>query len=88
MSDLVKRLRSLADCDARAGEPLGKCMREAALELERLRDIEITYEQIRRIAQMQSYDKYNQLEDAWEFVNDLWKSEIFDILHPQQGDPT
>lgn len=28
--DLIGRLRSLADCDARAGEPLGKCMREAA----------------------------------------------------------
>jgi hypothetical protein len=33
---LVKRLRQLADCDARAGEPLGKCMREAAAEIENL----------------------------------------------------
>jgi hypothetical protein len=33
---LVKRLRQLADCDARAGEPLGKCMREAADEIESL----------------------------------------------------
>ncbi len=37
MDDLVDRLLSLADCDARAGEPLGKCMREAADEIERLR---------------------------------------------------
>ena len=36
-NDIVARLRSLADCDARAGEPLGKCMREAADEIERLR---------------------------------------------------
>lgn len=28
--DLVKRLLDLADCDTRAGEPLGRCMREAA----------------------------------------------------------
>ncbi len=44
MDDLVERLRGLADCDARAGEPLGKCMREAADEIERLRrrlDVEI-----------------------------------------------
>ncbi|MPZ19525.1 MAG: hypothetical protein GEV06_16635 [Luteitalea sp.] len=34
--ELVKRLLSLADCDARSGEPLGKCMREAAAELTRL----------------------------------------------------
>lgn len=27
---LAERLRELADYDARAGEPLGKCMREAA----------------------------------------------------------
>lgn len=31
--DLIKRLATLADCDARAGEPLGKCMREAAAAL-------------------------------------------------------
>ncbi len=31
---LVKRLLGLADCDARSGEPLGKCMREAATMLE------------------------------------------------------
>lgn len=30
IAGLVERLRSLADCDARAGEPLGKCMRRAA----------------------------------------------------------
>ena len=30
---LVARLESLADCDTRAGEPLGKCMREAATAL-------------------------------------------------------
>ena len=35
-ADLVKRLRSLSDCDARAGEPLGKCMREAANRIEAL----------------------------------------------------
>ena len=35
MSDeLVKRLRELADCDARSGEPLGKAMREAADRIE------------------------------------------------------
>ena len=38
MDDLVEHLRGLADCDARAGEPLGKCMREAADEIERLRE--------------------------------------------------
>lgn len=37
MSDIVERLRGLADCDARAGEPLGRCMRDAATEIERLR---------------------------------------------------
>ena len=37
MSDeLVKRLLDLADCDARAGEPLGRCMREAAARIEQL----------------------------------------------------
>ena len=35
--DLVTRLCSVADCDARAGEPLGKCMREAAAEITRLK---------------------------------------------------
>tara|TARA_R110000868_G_C10486348_1_gene729772 strand:- start:47 stop:316 length:270 start_codon:yes stop_codon:yes gene_type:complete len=38
IEDIVARLRGLADCDARAGEPLGKCMREAAAEIERLRE--------------------------------------------------
>ena len=33
---LVEELRELADCDARAGEPLGKCMRRAADRLEAL----------------------------------------------------
>ena len=28
--NLLKRLLDLADCDTRAGEPLGRCMREAA----------------------------------------------------------
>lgn len=36
MSDLLARLVSLADCDGRAGEPLGKAMREAAAEIVRL----------------------------------------------------
>jgi hypothetical protein len=36
MSHLLARLVSLADCDARAGEPLGKAMREAAAEIVRL----------------------------------------------------
>ncbi len=35
--DIVERLQSLADCDSRAGEPLGKAMRESAAEIERLR---------------------------------------------------
>lgn len=35
-ADLINRLLSLANSDSRAGEPLGKCMREAALEIERL----------------------------------------------------
>jgi hypothetical protein len=35
--DIVERLRSLADCDARSGEPLGKCMREAADTITSLR---------------------------------------------------
>ena len=34
--ELVKRLLSLADCDARSGEPLGKCMREAAASIKQL----------------------------------------------------
>ena len=34
--ELIARLNMLADLDARAGEPLGKCMREAAAEIERL----------------------------------------------------
>lgn len=37
MSDIVERLRALADLDSRSGEPLGKAMREAAVEIERLR---------------------------------------------------
>ncbi len=36
MDDLVERLRGLADCDARAGEPLGRCMREAADKIDGL----------------------------------------------------
>lgn len=32
----AKVLRALADCDGRAGEPLGKAMRSAADEIERL----------------------------------------------------
>lgn len=32
-SDLIAELRALADCDSRAGEPLGKCMRRAASAL-------------------------------------------------------
>ena len=35
--ELTDRLISLADCDSRAGEPLGKAMREAASEITRLR---------------------------------------------------
>ena len=34
---LTRRLRTLADCDARAGEPLGKCMRESADVIDALR---------------------------------------------------
>lgn len=34
VSGLVEELRALADCDSRAGEPLGKCMRRAADALE------------------------------------------------------
>jgi hypothetical protein len=37
VKDIVDRLMSLAECDARAGEPLGKCMRDAAEEITRLR---------------------------------------------------
>jgi hypothetical protein len=33
---LLARLVSLADCDGRSGEPLGKAMREAAAEISRL----------------------------------------------------
>jgi len=37
MSDnLVMRLRNLSHCDSRSGEPLGKCMREAADRIEAL----------------------------------------------------
>jgi hypothetical protein len=42
MSDLIERLISLADCDARSGEPLGKVMREAAAEITRLRAAGVT----------------------------------------------
>ena len=38
MGDIVNRLRSLADCDARSGEPLGKVMREAADEIVSLKE--------------------------------------------------
>lgn len=38
MSGIVTRLRALANSDSRAGEPLGKCMREAATEIVRLRN--------------------------------------------------
>ncbi|MCT4492686.1 hypothetical protein [Bosea minatitlanensis] len=38
IAGLVESLRSLADCDARAGEPLGKCMRRAADVIERGRE--------------------------------------------------
>lgn len=41
---LVKRLRSLADCDSRAGEPLGKCMREAADALEAAKGLAVALE--------------------------------------------
>jgi hypothetical protein len=40
MSDLIERLLSLADCDSRAGEPLGACMREAAAYITKL-EIEV-----------------------------------------------
>lgn len=39
MSDIVERLRLLADCDARSGEPLGKAMREAADRIAYLEDV-------------------------------------------------
>jgi hypothetical protein len=32
-------LRAIAECDARAGEPLGKALRWAADEIDRLRDL-------------------------------------------------
>jgi len=35
--DFAERLRALADCDSRAGDPLGRAMRDAADEIERLR---------------------------------------------------
>ena len=37
MTDIIERLESLADCDARSGEPLGKAMIEAKAEIKRLR---------------------------------------------------
>jgi hypothetical protein len=37
VKDIVDRLMSLAECDARAGEPLGKCMRDAAAAITSLR---------------------------------------------------
>jgi hypothetical protein len=37
MTDIVEELEDLADCDARAGAPLGKAMRKAAAEITRLR---------------------------------------------------
>ena len=35
-TDLKARLNRLADCDSRAGEPLGKCMREALAAIDAL----------------------------------------------------
>ena len=43
VADLVERARALADCDARAGEPLGKCLRECADEIERIRAALMTF---------------------------------------------
>lgn len=34
--ELKERMRSLADCDARAGEPLGKALREGLARIEEL----------------------------------------------------
>ena len=55
--DLVKRLLSLADCDARSGEPLGKCMREAADRIKQLQA------RLFRLSGM-CYDLNAQLDEA------------------------
>ncbi|MFA6204503.1 MAG: hypothetical protein WC710_15095 [Gallionella sp.] len=74
---LVARLRSLADCDARVGEPLGKCMREAADEIERLRVGYDRYEVARRMSPQ-------QWADAWRLNISTGKpfDEIIDQLRP------
>ncbi len=57
--DLVKRLRSLADCDSRAGEPLGRAMREAAARIEQL-------EREKREAALDALAAMGQAQEAYE----------------------
>ena len=56
---IAERLRALADCDARAGEPLGICMREAADHIEHL---ERTNRELSEALERISRGKYDGLE--------------------------
>lgn len=57
---------------------------KAEAELNRLHDIEVTYDQIKRIALSQWWDdEFNSLEDPGEFASDLWKAGVLDILRPR-----
>ena len=57
VSGLVEELRALADCDSRAGEPLGKCMRRAADALSsQSRELSEAREEIERLKKLS--DRY------------------------------
>lgn len=54
-TDLKARLNRLADCDSRAGEPLGKCMREAAAAIDAL-EADIARLQTAHVQMQRAYD--------------------------------
>lgn len=65
---LIQELRSLADCDARAGEPLGKCMRVAADYIEaaeaRAAELERERDEARALAAAQMAGHQRSAHDA------------------------
>jgi arginine deiminase len=72
MSDLLARLVSLADCDGRAGEPLGKAMREAAAEIVRLnKHIAIMHDVADQRDQI-ILERIEQYKDALEHAK-IWR---------------